>query len=181
MARHRRMSTRQARTFLYLFAVAIAVGGAAIARTGFTKWRLVAWEVPSWTPTPATIVESSVVESRSTSSMSQRKIGSRRDTYRGPVYRPHVVYSYTVRDRTYTSERFDPLELSSSDREAQSERAAMYRPGQSATAFVNPSDPSQAVLQQGSAWWPALTGATGIVLVLSGFCLTLVAGRIRSP
>jgi hypothetical protein len=67
---------------------------------------------------------------------------------RRPTYSADVLYSYEVAGRQYESNRYDFLGGSDSDFAGQSAIAARYRPGTRVDCYVDPQDPTAAVLSR---------------------------------
>jgi len=64
----------------------------------------------------------------------------------GTTYRVLVVYRYTVGGREYESRRYDFLEMSSSGYDDKAAVVARYPPGARTSCYIDPADPTQAVL-----------------------------------
>ncbi len=117
-----------------------------------------AWKVASasrWEPQPCVILDSRVVESD----------GLRpRDHH----YRPEILYSYQVDGAEYKSSQygfFKPFLGLSSGSEA---AVAQHPVGSTAECYVNPADPTEAVLDRGFN--------SGIIFGL--FCLAIFGGGL---
>ncbi len=65
------------------------------------------------------------------------------------TYSVHIVYEYDVRGRTYRCDRYDFVGGSSSGYKGKREIIRRYPPGKQAVCYVNPRDPSDAVLMRG--------------------------------
>ncbi|MCX7886068.1 MAG: DUF3592 domain-containing protein [Verrucomicrobiae bacterium] len=117
---------------ILFFSVLFAIG---LAATWLLLVRLVLrlWDARFWTPTPCTVVSSEVRARRS------------RD---GTTYSVHVVYRYTVNDRTYQANRYDLMGSASSNYHNKLAIVRRYRPGQQAVCYVNPRNPADAVLER---------------------------------
>lgn len=101
-------------------------------------------------------------------------VNSRVRTHHGDdstTYSVQVVYDYRVGDRTYRSSRYGVMSGSSSGRQDKEQLVQQLRPGTKVTAYVDPRDPTNALLTR-SGWWLllpvgvpglfALVGAAGI-------------------
>lgn len=116
----------------------------------------------SWEEVPCTILDS--------------EVASHSDSD-GTTYSVEVRYSYQVDWVEYTSNRYEFMGGSSSGYEGKAEVVERYPPGSQATCWVDPEDPTEAVLYRGFTW-PYLfallplvfvaVGAGGIVFVLRG-------------
>lgn len=87
----------------------------------------------SWQETPAVIAESQVLESSDSDST---------------TYKADVHFTYTFEGREYRSNRYNFLDAYSSGREGKEEIVAYYSPGLHTVCWVNPEDPSEAVLKR---------------------------------
>lgn len=124
----------------------------------------------TWRALPCTIVSSRVVPHR----------GKR------TTYSVDVLYRYQVDGRDYKSNRFDFLGGTSSGYQGKAEIVRRLPPGFSATCWVNPADPLDAVLEPHLGWqvWliviPALfflIGATGLISLTRRASRWLAFGR----
>ena len=113
----------------------------------------------SWMPVPATVVASRVVTHRGDDST---------------TYSVDILYEYEIDGRTLRSNRYHFLTGSSSGRHAKQVVVDAHPPGKEITAYVNPGDPFDAVIDRGysSDLWFGL-----IPLV---FCVAGVAMLIGS-
>lgn len=135
----------------------------------------------SWQETPAVIVESRVLESSDSDST---------------TYKPDVHFTYTFEGREYRSNRYNFLDAYSSGRSGKEEIVAYYSPGLRTVCWVNPENPSEAVLKKDfSASY--LIGLIPLVFLLAGVGImwagvsggrkkkevpmTVAAGAISSP
>jgi Protein of unknown function (DUF3592) len=115
--------------FFGLFAL---IGGVA---TWFVAVRPVAGLLAarSWVETPCTILASQVAESSDSD---------------GTTYKVDVRYAYTFEGGEYRSERYDFFNAYSSGYDGKAEVVARYPPGARTVCYVNPSDPSEAVIDR---------------------------------
>jgi hypothetical protein len=116
----------------------------------------------SWRETPCRILSSDVETKESTG----RK--KRSTPY---MHRARVSFRYEFGGKTYTSDRYDRIGDWSSDRHAEQELAARYRPGDTATCFVDPERKGEAVLT--NPIWGSLLYAVFFVVTLGA---TLIFG-----
>ncbi len=101
------------------------VMGRALMRVG---------EAKSWTATPCTVLASEVVTHAGDD---------------GNTYSALVRYSYLFGGREYQSDRYDFSTGSTSNFEAHQQAVERFVVGSSCTCFVDPSDPTRAVLDRG--------------------------------
>lgn len=124
---------------------------------------LKAIESSSWPRVPCTIVSSRVVPTGR----------------RGSMFQTNILYTYTYNGQPYQGHRYAIIEVSSSSRTAKDQIVQHLPPGTSTDCFVNPSDPTQAVLVRGFGWSilldliPLAFAAVGVV----GIILTLALRR----
>ena len=112
------------------FGVFLAVGGVFFYFFFLRPvWGLLA--ARNWTEASCVVLESQVAESSSSD---------------GTTYRPDILYSYSVGGIVYQSRRYDMLEAYSSGYDGKAEIVARYPPGLQTSCWVDPADPSQAVL-----------------------------------
>jgi hypothetical protein len=119
----------------------------------------------SWTPTPCTVASSQV---RTKVTGGEHHI---------VTWWPDVVFRYRVNGRDYRSNIVNLTDLPTPWYYGERGIAARYAPGAAAPCFVNPEDPSEAVLERDLSvdlWlgvWPlimAVAGAAGMVEVATG-------------
>lgn len=89
----------------------------------------------SWKETPCTVNSSQVLVSRSSKG--------------GATYRPEVVYHYRCEEQTYTSRRYQFSTGFSSGKDRKQRVVDQYPPGRETMCYVNPSKPSEAVIDRG--------------------------------
>ena len=104
----------------------------------------------SWVPVPAT-VESSHVRSHHGDDST--------------TYSVDVLYRYAFNGREFRSNRYDVMGGSSSGRRAKQQIVNGLPPGTRVTAFVNPADPTQAVLKRGFSWTALLLLVPALFMV----------------
>jgi hypothetical protein len=68
---------------------------------------------------------------------------------KGPTYSVEVAYRYTVAGRSYTAGRYQFMSGSSSGYERKAAIVARLRPGTAVFCYVNPADPTDAVIERG--------------------------------
>lgn len=121
------------RGVLVLFAVFTIVGGVGVY---FLAWRPLHQirQARAWPATPC-IVESSRVRSHA---------GDESTTYS-----VDILYRYEFNGRTHRSNRYDFMSGSSSGYDGKADVVRQYPPGKQAICYVNPADPTKAVLERG--------------------------------
>jgi hypothetical protein len=125
---------------LILFFSIFAITGLAVFISQFLIPCVQMLRARSWTPTPC-LIKSSAVASR----------GSGKDL----SFYPDVWYSYSVGGQNYDSTRFSFFKLSFNNTGDPQAVVNYFPPGASATCYVNPNDPNEAVLIRGfqpKAW-----------------------------
>lgn len=147
--------------------VAPVVFGAIFAGAGllffaFLGPRLVGrwWAARSFVETPCTVLSSSV----------KTVPGSE-----GDMYAVDVRYAYTFQGRRYVSDRYDFSAFSSNDRAGEQKAADRYPAGSEAVCYVNPNDPSEALLKRGLGIWVL---AAGFPLVFVAVGVGIAVGAI---
>lgn len=140
------------RLFLALFfGVFLAVGGGLlyvlVARpvTQYVQAR-------SWDAVPCRIISSEVHENSDSD---------------GSTYRVDVRYSYSVGGQDFVGDRYRFLRFSSSGRDGKAKTVADLRANPSQTCWVNPANPSDAVLIR-SPGWEMLFGIIPLIFFLVG-------------
>jgi hypothetical protein len=88
----------------------------------------------SWRETPCTIVSSNV--------------GSHRGSEGGTTFSVNIVFRYEVNGKTFTGDRYDFMGGSSSGYDGKAQIVSRFPPGVGATCYVNPQDPTDAVLDR---------------------------------
>lgn len=123
-------------------------------------------EAQGWPEVPCTIVESHVAESSGDD---------------GSTYKVAVTFTYNYEGRDYTSDRYDFTSFYSSGYDGKAEVVARYPAGSRTIAYVNPSDPSEAVLVRSFSLRYFL-GLFGLLFFLPGlFLLVWTINSHRKP
>ena len=152
---------------LVLFCAAFAGCGGVVG--SFLVGRLAtAVSSRSWVPVPA-VVESS-------------RVRSLRDSD-STTYSPDILYRYDFNGREYRSNRYDIMGGSSGGYDGKRRIVDRLPRGASVTAFVNPSDPTQAVIVRGFTWDMLILAVPLLFLVgglVGGFYALRAAVRKRS-
>lgn len=122
------------------------------------------WQSRSWQPAPC-VVESSRVQSH------------RGDD--GTTYSVDILYAYEFRGVPYKSSRYGFFDFSSSGRAAKQRIVRQYPPGRKTTCYVNPANPSQAVLNRGMTHelWFGLLPLVFVAVGLGGMIFAVRKGR----
>lgn len=95
-----------------------------------------------------------------------------------PAWRPDVTYVYRFDNRLHRGHRIAFSPTASGDREGTTRwLQAHYPPGAQVQVFVNPSAPSEAVLEAGGSAWSWWFVGIGLVLAGSGAWLLRSAWR----
>jgi hypothetical protein len=95
-------------------------------------------EAKSWTATPCLVLSSEVRSHRGKST----------------TYSVNILFEYEVNGRKFNANRYSFMGGSSSGREGKEEVVARFPRGHTATCYVNPRDPTDAVLHRG--WVPVM-------------------------
>ena len=143
------------------FSVFLAVGLGTTYAFALRPWMKV-WEAREWMPVTCRILSSEVSEHRGSDST---------------TYGVAIAYSYEVEGRAYEGRRYDFSMGSSSGRRAKKEIVARYREGLETVCYVNPENPSDAVIERarirdwGFGFIPlvfVLVGGGGVVFAIRG-------------
>ncbi|MCX5660742.1 MAG: DUF3592 domain-containing protein [Planctomycetota bacterium] len=110
----------------------------------------------TWTPTRCTIESSAIVPS-----------GTNR---RGPVLRLAIHYTYVINGKTHGSDRYDCDADGPSGNRAK-QITELHPAGSETTCYVNPQDPSQAMLEREFRWIHLLDLLVIPPLGIGGLCL----------
>ncbi|MGE9268836.1 MAG: DUF3592 domain-containing protein [Verrucomicrobiales bacterium] len=154
---------RSATLYLVLIGLALAAMGSIFTYL-LARSYLDARQTRSWPETQALIILSDIEE---------RQIGPAVPT----DYRHRLLYGYQWQGEKYTGTHEKPRENPWSKKRAEVEdQVAQYAPGSTHPCYVNPADPSQAILAHDtqaagySIWFPALfiVGGLGITIAALG-------------
>lgn len=132
---------------------------AALAGRPLLRWSA----AQDWLETPCTILRSEV---------------RTHDDSDGDTYSVHIVYSYVAKDRKYESERYHFMGGSSSGYRSKQAIVDRYPQGSSAVCYVNPDDPSEAVLSRDFSF-AYLIGLFGLPFFLAGTGMIIGSLRMR--
>lgn len=124
------------------------------------------WSARSWPATPCTVVSSDV----------QRHSGSDSTTYS-----VDVLYAYEVDGREFRSNRYGFVGGSSSGYQRKAAIVRQYPAGKRTVCYVNPSDPTEAVLDRGftAEMWFGLIPLVFVLVGGGGIFYSLRGGRSR--
>jgi hypothetical protein len=154
---------------LYGFFAIFALAGLAAFIPFFGIPALRALQSRGWPAVPCTIVSS--------------QVGVHADSD-GDTYSVDVVYEYASAGRTLRSERYGFLDASSSGRTGKEEAVAALPAGTRTVCYVDPDDPTFAVLDRSLFPW-LLFGCLPLIFTAVGVggigWLALTARRLRQP
>lgn len=139
VARRRRDRAGSCRN-AFLCLLFLIVGGTAFYYMTYRPLSAVL-DASDWKPIPCTIVSSAV----------QRNERDKNDTFSVAI-----EYEYVFRGQRYRANRYDFVESASTNRASQLLVVDQYPVGKRVTAYVDPSDPTQAVLVReftDEMWW----------------------------
>lgn len=119
---------------LVVFFAIFGLAGAAVAifGAGLPAWRVL--QAREWPATPCEILES--------------ELETHHDSD-GTTYSPRIRYRYEVAGGVHTSERYKFTKFSSSNRRRHQAVVDAHPPGSSHDCFVDPADPTSAVIERG--------------------------------
>lgn len=148
-----------------LLGLAIAAAGAVFVWLMWASFQR-ARVMDTWTAVPCVILESRLAEEIHTPNT--------------PVnFIPVIRYRYEVAGRSHESARVRRIDTKSSRRQKMEVLLAQFPPGAEATAWVNPADPTDAVLVRDkrtaiySIWFPAIFVVGGLGIALSSLVRNL--------
>ena len=97
----------------------------------------------------------------------------------GTTYSVDITYRYTVDGREYTGDRYNFMGGSSSGRSGKAKVVKAHPPGSEHLVYVDPDDPTRAVLTRELGWeiWVGVIPAAFTVIGLVGMVLSLRIGR----
>lgn len=99
---------------------------------------------------------------------------------RAPVLRPgvRVEYTYTIAGQTFTGGRVQPVERHISPEGELGRALLTLAPGDNIPVYVNPDDPTQAVLRRDVSWRGVVNGFLLLALAAAvGLAAPFVAGQ----
>ena len=156
-----KVSAKGAWVLVAFFGVFFVVGIAVMAALGGGV--LDALSARSWTPVPATVVSSHVRTHRGDST----------------TYSVNVLYAYRVNDKEYRSNRYGFMGGSSGGYEGKRQLVGQYAPGTRFTAYVNPGDPVDAVIERGWTWDMLLVLVPLVFITIGGVGMFFSARHAR--
>lgn len=137
---------------MVLFFLVFLVAGAALLWFLSIKPLMKVMAAQTWTPVPCMVIDSHVEESSDSD---------------GTTYKAVVTSSYSYQGRDYHAARYDFTNFLSSGYDGKAAVVARYPVGTWAECYVNPEDPSEAVLSRSpSARY--LVGLFGLLFMLPG-------------
>ncbi len=159
----------QALWTLLLVGVLFSALGAWMTVDGWEAVRLAWWGMRDWVPVQAVVVAAEVDRS------SRRRYGSSSSPTE-EVFAPRITYAYTVRGRRFESDRYSLVPEYSSDEGAVRARvAAEFAPGTSIRVYVDPEDPSQAVIDRDARSGSVILAVLGVAFSLGGLAMLVGA------
>ena len=132
-------STLGPRIFTFLFGLPFFGIGVVFLWIGGLQPLVLRVQSQSWERVPCTILESRV-ESHYSSD--------------GTTYSIEVAYRYEWNGRGYTGDRYNLTRMSTSNRKAKDAVVDNIPAGRQTSCFVNPGNPSEAVLVRKTGWLP---------------------------
>ncbi|MCD6405659.1 MAG: DUF3592 domain-containing protein [Planctomycetes bacterium] len=141
---------------MVLFGLPFLAAGIAAFSFGVWQGYMNLFALKAWQEVEATIV-STKVEAHNSSD--------------GTTYKPVIKYRYKVGPRRYTSSRYRLTGMSTANRAAQERITDEFEVGRTCTAYYDPGDPSQAVLNRDISYM-------FVVLVMFGLVFAGVGGGI---
>jgi hypothetical protein len=120
-----------------------------------------------WPTVPCTIIASRMTSER----------GSKGGTY----YRAKFQYRYSFNGRVYSSRRYSANDLTTTDKSSTAALVARYSAGSHTMCFVNPADPSDAMLNRDWDWSLAMVLVPLFFVVLGAGGLIFVVRARRGP
>ena len=147
----------------FMGGIFMLVGGGFVWGLGVNPW-LEARASQGWKEVPCTIISSGV--------------SSHRTSKGGTSYSLNIQYDYSVEGQTYTGDRYDFSKTSSGGRSWRERATRTYPAGKQTVCYVDPNDPSEAVLvrEGGLSWFLIIPG----VFFLVGLLLFANAGKLES-
>ena len=150
---------------LILFGLIFMAAGGAVLWFMTLRPILRVLDAQTWPEVPCTIVESHVAESSDSD---------------GSTYKVAVTFNYVYEGQELTSDRYDFTDFSSSGYDGKAEVVARYPAGSRTVAYVNPSNPSEAVLVRNFSL-RYLFGLFGLLFFLPGLFILIWGAGSRKP
>lgn len=144
---------------LVLFGFIFFAAGAGISYPLLVRPLWNTWQARSWTQTPCKVISARVQS---------------HDSDDGTTYKVDILYEYVFEDRTYRSSRYDFVGGSSSGRSGKQAIVNQYLQMRDPVCYVNPEDPSIAVLVRSLKWknaiglFPLIFVAAGLAVMIAG-------------
>jgi len=162
LARTAAKRTRRGTITAVLFFAAFFVMGGAFFYFAFLRSALNVLAARHWPAVPCTVLRSAVEQHRSDD---------------GYTYSIEIAFQYEYAGRTYTAETYSFAAASTGGRTGKEVVVRNHPPGKQTTCYVNPDDPSQAVIHRGMTrgiWVPGLVSAPFMLVGVGGMVGTLV-------
>ena len=131
----------------------------------FVKPLIRTWQAQAWPAVPCEIISSDVASHRSDD---------------GYTYSVEISYRYHIDERSYTSDRYDFLDMSTSGHSGKQKVVSRYPAGSTATCYVNPDNPHDAVIHRGFSA-ELLFGLIPSVFALIGIGMCIGGIRMLRP
>lgn len=147
---------------LVLFGIPFLLAGLAISFFLGVKPFLKVQDAKSWVPTPATILSSEVRTHRGSDST---------------TYSIQITFAYSWEGTRHTSNKYNFSTGSSSGRESKARVVRAYPVGHQFKAFVNPNNPSEAVINPAFQWIYLLLFVFGSVFWMVGLGVMIAGAR----
>lgn len=160
-------SKRRVLQFVFLVLILGGAGGLYLMKT----WIMGPIEAKSWLRVPATVIESHLRRHESTDS----------DGHTSVTWKIDILYEYEVQGRTYRSNRYGFIGGSSSGRDPKERILRRYPPGAHIEVFVDPSDPTSAVIEPGWTLEHLLILIPLLVLLIGLFAFSRVTRSRTTP
>ncbi len=136
--------------FLFLFGMVFCLVGAGIFYFLTIRTLMQWYDAREWVPAPCRILHSSV--------------DSHSSSRGGATYSVNIHYTYTYQEKTFTGNRYNFFGVSSSGYKGKRAIVDRYPVGSTATCFVNPENPAEAVISRDFSL-QYLTGCFGLIFM----------------
>ncbi|MGJ3241935.1 MAG: DUF3592 domain-containing protein [Opitutales bacterium] len=155
------------RLVMVLFGLPFLAAGLGFLWFGGVSPLITSIQAQAWPQVTCTILESQVIRSSSSD---------------GTSYRPHIVFEYVWTGTRYTSDQATVVKHSSDDRQGARKQVEAHPVGGTARCFVNPNDPSRAILDvslPGLVWF--IIPFSSVFVLLGGGIVLAGLGILPDP
>jgi hypothetical protein len=152
---------------LVLFGLVFVAAGSGFSYPLLVRPLWNSWHARSWIETPCKVISARVLSYDS------------HDSDSGTTYSIDILYEYVFEDTPYRSNRYDFVGGSSSGCEGKQEIVGRYRNMENPVCYVNPQDPSSAVLVRALTWKNAI-GLFPLLFVAVGLAIMIVGIKSRA-